>query len=62
MNVGTLTLMIAGLLAFAGGAWLAGTGDRTSGIALMGLGLLFQVLTLRQLKRAKKKDIIDAGR
>lgn len=62
MNGATLALMITGLLAFAGGAWFAATGDRTIGIALMGVGLLFQVLTLRQLKLAKKKDISDAGR
>ena len=43
------------------GAYLAATGNRTTGIALMSMGLIFQVLTLRQLKAAKKKDNGDAG-
>ncbi|MGB3807387.1 MAG: hypothetical protein WA936_09320 [Erythrobacter sp.] len=54
--------MVAGLGAFAAGAMLAATGERAVGIALMALGLLLQVVTLRQLKKYKKKGSIDAGR
>ncbi|MEP3420796.1 MAG: hypothetical protein ABJN35_03615 [Erythrobacter sp.] len=61
MNGGVLALMIAGLVGFGVGAYLAATGERTTGIALMAMGLMFQVLTLRQLKLAKSKDDDDAG-
>ena len=66
MNGGTLALMIAGFVGFGAGAWLAATGERPLGIVLMGTGLMFQVLTLMQLKRgrqiklAKKRDAGDA--
>ena len=60
MNGGVLALMIAGLVGFGAGAYLAATGERPVGIALMAMGLMFQVLTLRQL-RATKKDDSDAG-
>ncbi len=50
----TLLLMLAGLICFGGGAYVAPTGERTIGIGLMGAGLLFQVLTLRQLRLARK--------
>ena len=49
-----------GLVGFGVGAYLAATGDRTLGISLMAMGLMFQVLTLRQL-RAARKDESDAG-
>jgi len=62
MNIATLVLMVAGLAAFAAGAMIAATGDRFVGIALMAAGLVLQVLTLRQLKKHKKKGSIDAGR
>ncbi len=52
--------MIAGLVGFGAGAYLAATGSREVGIVLMGGGLIFQVLTLRRL-RAMKKDGSDAG-
>ena len=61
MNGGTLAFMIAGLVGFGAGAWLAATGQRELGIVLMGAGLLFQVLTLRQLKLARTKGPRDAG-
>jgi len=66
MNGGVLALLIAGLVGFGVGAYLAATGERTTGIALMAMGLLFQVLCLRQLKMARKgqttqKDDSDAG-
>ena len=60
MNGGILALMIAGFFSFGAGAYLAATGDRTIGIVLMANGLIFQALTLRQL-RAAKKDDSDAG-
>ena len=60
MNGGVFALMIAGLVGFGAGAYLAATGQREVGIVLMGGGLIFQVLTLRQL-RAAKKDDSDAG-
>ena len=61
MNGGILALMIAGLVGFLAGAYFAATGERIIGIALMGMGLVFQVLTLRQLKMARHKDDSDAG-
>ena len=61
MNGGVFALMIAGFVGFGAGAWLAATGERPVGIVLMGAGLVFQVLTLRQLKLAKKRDMGDAG-
>ena len=60
MNGGVLALMIAGFVSFGAGAYLAATGERTIGIVLMANGLIFQALTLRQL-RAAKKDDSDAG-
>ena len=56
MNGATIAFMIAGLVGFAAGAYLAATGERPVGIGLMALGLLFQVLTLRQLRLAKAKS------
>jgi hypothetical protein len=65
MNGGTIALMIAGLVGFLAGAYLAAEGNRATGIALMSMGLIFQVLTLRQLKAARNtdtsKDKRDAG-
>lgn len=55
MNGAVLALMIAGLVGFGAGAYLAATGSREVGIILMGGGLLFQVLTLRQLRAAKEQ-------
>ncbi|MEM6827766.1 MAG: hypothetical protein AAF553_07460 [Pseudomonadota bacterium] len=53
MSGGVLALMIAGLIGFGVGAYLAATGERPAGITLMAVGLMFQVLTLRQLRKAK---------
>ena len=58
---GTIALMIAGLVGFGAGAYLAATYSRTTGIALMSMGLIFQVLTLRRLKLVKNGDDRDAG-
>jgi len=70
MNGGVLALMIAGFVAFGAGAYLASSGDRMIGIVMMAVGLIFQVLTLRQMKLARhaqaqnhttQKDESDAG-
>ena len=61
MNAGTIALGFAGLVAFLVGAYLASTGGRPMGISLMAMGLMFQVLTLRQLKMAKRADNADKG-
>lgn len=61
MNVSVLALMLAGFIAFGVGAFLAANEMRLPGITLMGLGLMCQVLTLRQLRIAKAKDQSDAG-
>ena len=53
LDGGTIALMIAGLVGFGAGAYLAATHSHTTGIALMSMGLIFQVLTLRRLKLAK---------
>ena len=54
MNGSVLALMIAGFVAFGAGAWIAAIGSRELGIGMMAMGLIFQVLTLRQLKVARK--------
>jgi Zn-dependent membrane protease YugP len=59
MNGGILALMLGGLIGFGAGAYLAATGERPLGIALMAMGLVFQVLTLRQLKLAKRRNAGD---
>ncbi|MEL6541308.1 MAG: hypothetical protein AAFQ34_07870 [Pseudomonadota bacterium] len=66
MNGGTLALMMAGLVSFCAGAYLAATGERAIGIVLMANGLIFQALTLRQLKaarlaRSEEEGSSDAG-
>ena len=60
MSASTIILAIAGLFCFFAGVYLSATGNRTTGIALMAMGLVFQVLCLRQLKAAKTKDHGDA--
>lgn len=66
MSGKVLFLMLAGLVSFGAGAYFAPTGQRELGIGLMAVGLLFQVLTLRQMKlarqaRAVQRDMHDAG-
>jgi hypothetical protein len=61
MSGATILYLIAGFACFGVGAYLAATNERQTGIVLMGMGLIFQVLTLRQLKLAKKKGGSDAG-
>lgn len=55
MNALTLAFAILGLTGFALGAVLTGTGQLNLGVILMGLGLVFQVISLVRLKRAKAK-------
>ncbi len=53
MNPVTLALAVLGLTGFALGAVLTATGPFEMGVILMGLGLVFQVISLVRLKRAK---------
>ncbi|MBV7266975.1 hypothetical protein [Erythrobacter ani] len=62
MNGGTIILALAGLFSFFAGAYIAATGDRALGIALMAMGLIFQMMCLRHLKQARLKDQDDARR
>jgi Zn-dependent membrane protease YugP len=53
MNPLTLAFAGAGLTGFALGAIFTATGKLEMGVILMGLGLMFQVISLVRLKRAK---------
>jgi Zn-dependent membrane protease YugP len=55
MNPVTLAFAILGLTGFALGAVLTATGPFEMGVILMGMGLMFQVISLVWIKRAKKK-------
>lgn len=55
MNPLTLLLVFLGLSGFALGAVSSATGMIEMGVILMGLGLVFQVISLVRLKRAKAK-------
>ena len=61
MNGAVLALMVAGLVGFGAGAYLAATGERPLGIMFMGMGLMFQALTLRQLKMARMARSEEEG-
>jgi Zn-dependent membrane protease YugP len=61
MNSVTLALAVLGLTGFAIGAVLTATGQLNLGVILMGLGLVFQVISLVRIKRAKKRDGSNAG-
>jgi hypothetical protein len=56
----TLLFAILGLTGFALGAVLTMTGPYEMGVIVMGLGLVFQVISLVRLKRAKTRDGSDA--
>jgi len=56
MNPVTLLLAILGLSGFALGAVLSATGYLEMGVIVMGLGLVFQVISLVRLKRAKTRE------
>ncbi len=51
----TLAFAVLGLSGFALGAMVTATGSFEMGVILMGLGLMFQVISLVRLKRAKSK-------
>ena len=53
MNGGTMALAIAGLVGLGSGVYLSTVGERSVGIALMAMGLIFQVLALRQLRNSR---------
>ncbi len=53
MNPLTLAFAGAGLTGFALGAFFTATGKGEMGVILMGIGLVFQVISLVRLKRAK---------
>jgi len=55
MNPVTLAMAALGLAGFAIGAVLSATGQMNMGVILMGLGLMFQVISLVRLKRAKTR-------
>ncbi len=55
MNGLTLLFGILGLTGFAIGAVLSATGPYEMGVILMGLGLMFQVISLVRIKRAKQQ-------
>ncbi len=55
MNPLTLLFAILGLSGFALGAVLSATGAAEMGVILMGMGLVFQVISLVRLKRAKQQ-------
>lgn len=61
MNPMTLFFAILGLTGFALGAVLTATGPYEMGVIIMGLGLVFQVVSLVRIKRAKKRDGSNAG-
>lgn len=53
MNRSVLFLIVAGFVTFGAGAWVAASGERSVGIALMAAGLAFQVLSLARMRRAR---------
>ena len=53
MNPLTLLFAILGLTGFALGAVLTATGPYEMGVIIMGLGLVFQVISLVRLKRCR---------
>ena len=57
MNAVTLIFAVLGLTGFALGAVLTMTGPYEMGVIVMGLGLVFQVISLVRIKRAKNKGM-----
>ena len=57
MNPVTLLLAILGLTGFALGAILTATGPLEMGVIIMGLGLVFQTISLVRIRRAKAKGM-----
>ena len=60
MNAMTLAFALLGLTGFALGAVFSAVGKLELGVILMGMGLVFQVISLVRLKRAKRKESSDA--
>lgn len=56
MNPLTLLLAILGLTGFALGAVLTATGPLEMGVIIMGLGLVFQTISLVRIRRAKAQS------
>jgi Zn-dependent membrane protease YugP len=56
MNPVTLLLAILGLTGFALGAVLTATGPLAMGVIIMGLGLVFQTISLARIRRAKARE------
>ncbi|WP_066533009.1 hypothetical protein [Erythrobacter sp. CCH5-A1] len=56
MNPLTLLLAILGLTGFALGAVLTATGPLELGVIIMGLGLVFQTISLARIRRAKAQS------
>jgi hypothetical protein len=52
---------MGGLINFGVGAFLSATGEINTGIVLMALGLVLQVLSLSRIKKLKKQGQGDAG-
>ena len=61
MNWLSLVLANVGLGGFVAGVYVSAVGDQTLGTALMGLGLLVQVIALVRLKRARKLAAQDSN-
>jgi Zn-dependent membrane protease YugP len=57
MNPVTLLLAILGLTGFALGAVLTATGALEAGAIIMGLGLVFQTISLARIRRAKAREM-----
>lgn len=55
MNSLTLLLALLGLAGFAAGVVLSASGQKETGVVLMGLGLVFQVISLVRIRRAKRE-------
>ena len=53
----TLFFAILGLTGFALGAILTATGPYEMGVIIMGLGLVFQTISLVRIRRAKAKGM-----
>jgi hypothetical protein len=55
LDGGTVAFILAGLIAFGVGAYLAATGEQGTGVVLMAVGLAFQVMSLARLRQSRTK-------
>ena len=60
MNTVTLAMALLGLTGFALGAVFSATGKLEMGVILMGSGLVFQVISLMRLRKARKEGTSNA--